>query len=171
MTIEWFIIKCKPRQENTAFKSLKSLSSDINVFFPTIRYVKLKEENQKQWVHEALFPGYFFAKFSFDEYYKQVNYSHGVQTILRNGVDFATLPDERIQEIQEQTNKDHVLEIPEPEIRAGDSVWISEGSIAGTSGVVKEIYDGEKRALLLIEFLGQNLEIKMDLKKLFLQMT
>ena len=169
MSKKWFVVTCKPKQENVALKSLRTLSSSIKIFSPTIRYFKLKENKKKELVHEALFPGYIFANFSLHEYYKQVDYSYGVRSILRTGSNFASLTDQGIQKIRQQTNKEDILEIKEPEIQTGDSVWVVEGPIAGTEAIIKKVCNGKERALILLKFLGQNLEVTMDLKKLLLK--
>ena len=169
MPEKWFVVKCKPKQEGVAFKSIRTLSSSIKVFSPTIRYIKLKENRHKILVHEALFPGYIFAKFSLNEYYKQVNYAYGIKSILRNGSDFAYLTDQGIQKIRQQINDEDVLEILEPKIKTGDSVWITEGPMAGTDAVIKKVCNGKERALILFRFLGQDLLVDIDCKKLFIK--
>ena len=105
-------------------------------------------------VTEAMFPGYFFARFSLGEMLPQVRSAHGVSSIVRFGDWYPVIDDSVIEQLRDKTGGDAIAELV-PEFALGDSVRLTEGPLAGLEAVITQVLPGKERVRLLLEFLGR----------------
>jgi transcriptional antiterminator RfaH len=155
----WYCLRTQPQQEMFAFNSLRHL--ELEAFFPRIRY-RSTRRRQGQWLIEPLFPNYLFCKFDLYQQARAVKYAPGVSHLIHFGNQCPTIPSEVIQKLQSA----FILETPttvEQTIKIGDHVLIEAGPMQGCEGIVSEVLPGKKRAELLLEFLGQQTRLKIDL--------
>jgi transcriptional antiterminator RfaH len=104
-------------------------------------------------VTEALFPGYFFARFCL-EILPLVRSAHGVSSIVRFGDWYPVIEDNVIEQLRDKTGGDTITEVV-PEFAPGDSVRLTEGPLAGLEAVITQVLPGKERIRLLLEFLGR----------------
>lgn len=165
----WFVLRCQTKREHIAAKILKDMEG-VEPFCPRIKFKKATRRGKIWWV-EPLFPGYLFAKFHYPENFRQVTASHGVSQVVSFGGRIPHLSDEIIDEIQrqvsEEADEDSVIEFT-PTVGAGDEVEIADGPFAGVTGVVEEPIPGKERVKILIELLGQEQILDVDLFSLLL---
>jgi transcriptional antiterminator RfaH len=105
-------------------------------------------------VTEAMFPGYFFARFSLGEMLPQVRSAHGVSSVVRFGDWYPVIDDTVIEQLRDKTGGDAVAQLL-PEFAPGDSVRLTEGPLAGLEAVITQVLPGRERVRLLLEFLGR----------------
>jgi transcriptional antiterminator RfaH len=105
-------------------------------------------------VTEAMFPGYFFARFCLGEMLPQVRSAHGVSSIVRFGEWYPAIDDSVIEQLRDKTGDDAIAELV-PDFAPGDSVRLTEGPLAGLEAVITQVLPGKERVRLLLEFLGR----------------
>lgn len=150
----WFCLKSQPKHEHIAAAHLRQLDG-VEVFCPRLRFQRPTVRGIK-WFHEAMFPGYLFARFDFCRQLKEVRYTSGVSAILQFGGCYATLDDETIESLRSRTDKQQVALI-ESRIKQGDVVEIVEGALRGLEAVVTEVLSGSERVRILLNFLGREI--------------
>ena len=104
-------------------------------------------------VTEALFPGYFFARFCL-EILPLVRSAHGVSSIVRFGDWYPVIEDNVIEQLRDETGGNTITEVV-PEFAPGDSVRLTEGPLAGLEAVITQVLPGKERVRLLLDFLGR----------------
>jgi len=164
----WFVLKSQIKREHIASKILSDVEG-VETFCPRIKYKKATRRGKIWWV-EPLFPGYLFARFLYQEYYRQVASSHGILKIVSFGGKVPHLSEGLLEQIRKQIKESSDEEMIEfkPTIEKGDEVEISSGPFKGLSGVVEEPLAADERVKVLIEFLGQEQLVDVDLFSLLL---
>src|SRR3982751_5014070 len=99
-TALWFCLKTQPKQEHLAATALRR-QVGISCFSPRVRFRKPTRRGAV-WFVEAMFPGYVFAEFIFSRQHRQVEYSSGVQGVVRFGEQVATVDPSLIANLQEK---------------------------------------------------------------------
>jgi transcription antitermination factor NusG len=112
------------------------------------------------WFSEALFPGYFFARFVPLLSQKEVTYARGVSGIVHFGGRLARIPDATIAELRAHMGKEECRTL-DHELREGDTVKISRGIFMGLATVVTVLIPAHERVRVLIDFLGQCREVEV----------
>ncbi len=162
MTVRWYVIRTKPRQEKQAEFHLGQLC--VETFLPMLRQNKMVRRARKM-VLTPLFPGYMFGCFDVSTQYRAVSYAKGVLTIVRFGGKPAEISQELIDAIKER------LENVTPNSRhfkRGQILHINGGPLAGLEAVfVREMTD-RNRVLLLLNTLGLHAKLNMSIDQVSL---
>src|ERR1700731_470114 len=95
----WYCLRWRRKQEHVASVHVKLLGN-IPVFCPRIRFRRATKSGPPVSVTEALFPGYFFARFSLREMLPQVRSAHGVSGMVRFGHWYPVIEDSIIEELR-----------------------------------------------------------------------
>jgi transcriptional antiterminator RfaH len=148
----WYCLYSRRKQEHVAAAHVTLLGS-IPVFCPRIRFRRQTKGGATVMVTEALFPGYFFARFCL-EILPLVRSAHGVSSIVRFGDWYPVIEDNVIEQLRDKTGGDTITEVV-PEFAPGDSVRLTEGPLAGLEAVITQVLPGKERIRLLLEFLGR----------------
>jgi len=156
----WFCVKTQPNRESFAYLALQQLTF-IESFWPRIRFCGIGRHKGK-WITESLFPGYLFCKFDWRLEARAVTYSPGVSGIIHFGQHYPVVPTETIQELQAAFGTDQITTV-DHSLKIGDWVLIESGPMQGTEGLVCRILPGKARVALLIEFLGVQTQVEIDL--------
>ena len=82
-TVHWFCLKAQTKREHIAADHLRQIVG-VTVFLPRVRFQR-KTVRGLAWFTEALFPGYVFARFDFQQLFRQVNHAPGVRGIVHFG--------------------------------------------------------------------------------------
>jgi transcriptional antiterminator RfaH len=147
----WYCLRTHRKQEHVAAAHVRILG-EVAVFCPRIRF-RRATKNGYVWVTEALFPGYFFARFSLRDMLPLVRSAHGVTSVVRFGEWYPEIADSIIEELRVET-EDRVLAESVPPLAPGDRVRLVGGALAGLEAVVTHVLPGNERVRLLLEFLG-----------------
>ena len=156
---KWYCVRSQPRQEHVAAAHLQQLS-EIDVFCPRIRFKKCSRVGGALSVTQALFPGYFFARFRFDIEHRTVRFAHGVRGLVHFGQKYPSIPDGLIANLRSSVGDGPVKDISPP-LTEGMAVTIIEGSFRGFSAVITGIRSSTERVRVLLEFLGTTVEAEV----------
>ncbi|MBV8102915.1 MAG: hypothetical protein JOZ31_27565 [Verrucomicrobia bacterium] len=147
----WYCLRTRRKQEHVAAAHVRILG-DVAVFCPRIRF-RRPTKGGYIWVTEALFPGYFFTRFSLRDMLPLVRSAHGVISVVRFGEWYPEIADNIIEELRVET-EDRVIGESVPPLAPGDRVRLVGGALAGLEAVVTHVLPGNERVKLLLEFLG-----------------
>ena len=79
--LQWFCIKCKPRQESAAKRSiLRDIGAEV--FCPMLRFERARRSGRVR-VTEAMFPGYLFARFNYRNQHRHFGPCLGFSPLLQ----------------------------------------------------------------------------------------
>ena len=148
----WYCLRSRRKQEHVASAHVKVLAN-LPVFCPKICFRRPTRSGLAVRVTEALFPGYFFARFSLREMLPQVRSAHGVSGIVRFGDWYPAVEDSIIEELRAETGG-HTLRELAPDLVPGDRVRLVVGPLAGLDAVITHVMPGSERVRLLLGFLG-----------------
>ncbi len=158
----WYVVQSKPGQAEKAAQELRN--QGFEVFLPLVKVEKLKRGKRIEQ-EEPLFPGYLFIELSeVASNWRPIRSTRGVARVITFGNQPAVVPDDVVEQLRDSLKQQAEMRTLEP----NQPVRITEGPFANLNAVFTE-YDGEKRAFLLLELLGQwqRLSIPLDaLKKL-----
>ncbi len=161
--IQWYCAKTQPKRENIAYGALLALP-EIEAFFPRVRYQRALAHGPRA-VTEALFPGYLFVKFAPARKIRAVRYARGVSYIVRQGREFAPVPEGIIVALRSLAASS-VLELPPEPWKLGENVKVISGIFRGTSGKVAGLVPARQRVQILLELLGQENKVEIPLEDL-----
>ncbi len=159
---KWYVVQSKPGQAEKAAQELRN--QGFEVFLPLVKVEKLNRGKRVEQ-EEPLFPGYLFIELSeVASNWRPIRSTRGVARVITFGNQPAVVPDDVVEQLRDSLKQQAEMRTLEP----NQPVRITEGPFANLNAVFTE-YDGEKRAFLLLELLGQwqRLSIPLDaLKKL-----
>jgi transcriptional antiterminator RfaH len=158
--IQWYCVKTQPKRESIAYGALAALP-DIEAFFPRVRYRRALARGPRAVV-EALFPGYLFVRFAPARRVRAVRYARGVSYIVRQGREFAPVPEQIIAELRALATT-QVLELPPEPWKLGERVRVISGIFRGASGKVAGLVPARQRVQILLELLGQENRVEFSL--------
>lgn len=156
--IGWFCLHSQPKHEHIAAAHLRQFA-EVAVFLPRIRF-KRATRRGAAWATEALFPGYFFARFDWRTSLRRVRHARGVRGVVHFGDRWPTIPDEVIEELRRAVGENE-LHVIAAEFAPGDAVQIAEGTLRGLRAVVSRVMPGRERVAVLMEFLGRQTMIEV----------
>jgi transcriptional antiterminator RfaH len=154
----WFCLRAQPKREHLAAVGLRK-RFNLVCFAPRLRSRKLTRRGPV-WFVEAMFPGYFFAKFDYVTERRRIEHSPGVTGILQFGDRLATIDAATIAGLQERVQADEVITI-DPELRVGQEVQIARGPLQGLEALVTQLLPASERVRILLEFLGRSLQMEV----------
>lgn len=151
---QWFLVRCKSKQEARA--SLNFFNQSIECYFPTVEVVKIIR-GKKQTKHEALFPGYLFVYLDIlSGLASKVNYTTGVYGFVKFAGKPQRVPDELIAELKTLENQ-----TIDTSLQVGDKVTINNYQYKNIGAIFLEA-ESEKRSILLIELLNKQVKLSVD---------
>ena len=157
----WHVIRSKPRAESTARAQLER--QGFRVYFPQL--VK-PARVRGRWLDriEPLFPRYLFlALDAHTQSLAPARSTLGVSNIVRFGNEYATVTHEVIEGLMRRADPQTGLHhLEQPVFRCGGKVRILEGPFERLEGLF-ECYEGEERALILLDLLGCTTRVRVPL--------
>ncbi len=156
--VAWYVVHTKPRQEARALENLQN--QGFTCFLPTIQVQKLRRQ-RLQVVTEPMFSRYLFIQLDEqDQNWGPIRSTLGVSKLVSFGSQPAKVPPDFVAFFQEASP-----EVLERIFSPGDTVHVASGPLRGLEG--KYIaHDGEARAFVLIELLGQPQKLRMEVDAL-----
>lgn len=150
----WYALQHKPAQGERALQHLQN--QDIACFYPKIKVEKIKAGKRTKKL-EPLFPGYLFVNLEqTDPVWAKLRSTRGVLRIVGFANKPAGISDDVIAHIKESL--DSVAELGG--IKPGQAVQLSEGPFEGINAIF-QAYDGEARAIVLINFMQKQQRVKV----------
>ena len=155
----WYALQHKPGQGDRALTHLQN--QDIACFYPKITVEKIKAGKRTKKL-EPLFPGYLFVNLEqSDPQWAKLRSTRGVLRIVSFANTPAAISDEVIQHIK--NSLDSVAE--QGGIKPGQAVQLNEGPFEGINAIF-QAYDGEARAIVLINFMQKQQRVKVPVSAL-----
>jgi len=152
MTPEWYCLKAQTKREHIAADHVRQIEG-VEVFLPRIRFQR-KTTRGPVWFNEALFPAYFFARFDFEQQFRQIHHANGVRGVVHFGDRWPSVPAESIAELQSALGPESIHVVSDPLVE-GEEVEIAKGAFRGLKAVVTKVLPARERVQILLEFLGR----------------
>ncbi|MCG7199110.1 transcription/translation regulatory transformer protein RfaH [Marinobacter pelagius] len=150
----WYAVQHKPAQGDRALQHLQN--QDIPCFYPKIEVEKIRAGKRIKKL-EPLFPGYLFVNLEqTDPVWAKLRSTRGVIRVVGFANKPAPIEDDVIQHIKDSLDK--VAE--KGGIKAGEPVELDDGPFKGLSAIFQS-YDGEERAIVLINFMQKQQMVKV----------
>ncbi len=160
----WYAVHSKPRQEAVAEQHLQNQG-----FITYLPKISVRKQRRGKWVKvvEPLFPRYLFIQCDPDQdNTAPVRSTRGAVGLVRIGTELRPLPDEVIEYLKHaEDENEKVRQDDRWPHQPGDRVQVLEGPFAGLEGVYREPV-AENRAILLLELLGRETPITVEMKSL-----
>jgi transcriptional antiterminator RfaH len=159
-SLEWLVVRTKPRQERVAVSHLEH--RDVDAYCPM--YLEPKWRRKTAGIPVPLFTGYIFVECDPEHQLSTVSYCPGVAHPVRFDRRLATVDQDVIDAIRQREGvRGHVMP-PEVEIgiKLGNKVMIMAGPLTGMEGIFRGCLRGGERANVLIEFLRQKNLVEVD---------
>jgi transcriptional antiterminator RfaH len=150
----WYLVHCKPRQDERAEEHLVRQGY---VCYRPQHTCERVVRGRRQAVVESLFPGYLFIQLAADANWVPLRSTRGVSRIVAFGGMPLRLDNSLIVHLQQRT----ALPV-KPTLEAGDSVRITEGGFAELEAIFVAM-DGEHRVLLLLNMLSRQQQVSVPL--------
>lgn len=154
----WYVAYTKPRLEIVAEDNL--LRQNYEVRLPLVRKVV-----RGKVAIEPLFPRYIFVRPSSPEQsLSPVRSTIGINSIVRFGMEYAVLADEKCRSImdfakaQQEGGIESLLNLQGIEV--GQRVFIKAGAFVGLEGLVSAV--ARDRVVVLMSLLGKNQALKFE---------
>ena len=164
----WYCLKTQTKREAIAAAHLRELE-EVEVFCPMLRYRKATRRGKVWWV-EALFPGYVLARFALETGERAVMYSQGVRGLVRFGDKVPAVPDDFVEVLRQEVARQGAEEVLTvgPRLAEGEDVELAHGPLGGVRATVVEVLPARERVKVLLEFLGREQVVEVDLFSLLL---
>ncbi len=161
----WYVVRAQTKREHTSASYIRK-ELGLEVVAPQIRYTKVTRRGKVLW-KEAMFPGYLFVKFDREEDEKAVCYAPGVLKLVRFGDNVPDIEEEFVLSLMDMVGDEEVLDLQHG-VELGQEYEVAEGALKGNTGEVVEVLSGGQRALLLMEMIGGERVIEVDVFSLLL---
>ena len=151
----WYVVHTKPKQEARALENLQN--QGYACFLPMMQVQKLRRQ-KVQWVTEPMFSRYLFIQLdSQNQNWSPIRSTLGVSKLVSFGAEPAKVSAELVELLQ-QAPQETIERLFAP----GDSVLVAGGALKGLEGQYIA-HDGETRAFVLIDLLGQPQKLRMTI--------
>lgn len=154
--IHWYLIHTKPRQERRALENLER--QGYPCYLPMFPVQKIRRAKLTT-VEESLFPRYLFIQLDIGPQgldWGPIRSTMGVSRLVRFGVEAAKVDQRVINFLREHEN---TLRTASAEhFTPGERLTVLDGPFAGLEAIF-QITDGEKRVIVLIEMLSQQVKV------------
>ena len=158
---QWFAVFTKQRQERIARDNLER--QGFCCFLPEAKNPFQRRSLRQRPQIEPLFPRYLFLNAICEQQsLASVRSTRGVNDLVRFGLKLATVPEKIIQELKACIEPaTGLLPIKPVALMPGEQVRVFDGPLAGVQGILQQ-YNGEHRAILLMELLGRQTRVEID---------
>lgn len=154
---QWYLVYCKPKQEQRAQLHLQN--QGFTTFLPLLTLTKTKA-GQKQPVTEPLFARYLFLQYATELSMATISSTRGVVGLVKFGHSIATVPSSLIQQLVQQQTLLQQQDVQQ-QYKAGDELEVLSGPFAMLKAVF-QLADGDNRSMVLLQFLGQAVQLSLD---------
>ncbi len=173
----WYCLRAQPKHEAIAAAHLRRLA-EVEVFCPRIRFERPRRarvgyaDSGRAWVTEALFPSYLFARFEALSRHREIQSVRGVRGIVRFGEKFQPVPGALIEQLRATVRAEDSDDVERettitvaPEPQPGQEIVVAAGPFAGLHALVTRYLPAKQRVLVLLEFLGREMEAEVPAER------
>jgi transcriptional antiterminator RfaH len=150
MAVEWYLIRTKAGGERRAYEHLIRFADET--FLPLIK-VQARRWDKQVDVIVPLFACYLFAVLDLEREYNHVRHTSGVQYVVHYGGMPAVVPEWIICDLKARCTRGPI-EIPKPELLAGEPVRVVGGPFREFEGIFERKLSGPERVAILLSALG-----------------
>lgn len=155
-TVHWYLIQSKPRQVERAEDNLRN--QGYGVYLPRCGVERL-QRGRRVICREPLFPNYLFIRLDrWSDNWHPIRSTRGVSRLVTFADRPAVVEDDLIDAIRERLSEQDAR----PLLTPGTRVRIVDGCFRGFEAIF-QTYDGNERAVLLIEFLYRQSRLTVPL--------
>lgn len=151
----WYLIQCKPRQDERAEEHL--LRQGYTCYRPRHTRERLLR-GQRRDVEESLFPGYLFILLSQLDNWAPLRSTRGVSRVVSFGNQPMPVSQELIDCLQQRCSAVSTEQF----LESGDKVRINHGAFAELEAIFLSM-DGNERVVLLMNILHREQKIRVPL--------
>lgn len=154
---DWFVVRSKPRREQTAVESLERRG--ITTYCP---WIAEPTGLTNEWATVPLFPGYLFVRIQLEQGYYTVVWTPGVKSFVAFGSVPTPVHSDVVDFLRNESGPDGVLR-PVSNLRSGQRVRIRRGPFAGLVGIIEKPCDERGRIRVLMDFLRQGTVVEVPI--------
>ena len=152
MAVHWYALRVKPHKERFVHKWLDAHA--VTLFYP---HVQVQPKNPRAAKERPYFPGYLFVQADLDALGDNAfAWLPGAVGLVAFGGEPAVVPDHLIHELREritQIRRSGGLKLAE--LKPGDRVRITDGSLAGYEAIFDMTLPDQERVQVLLAFLSR----------------
>jgi len=156
--LRWYALQVHTRKEQLVASQLENRS--LECFLPTYKSLRKWSDRTKE-IQQALFPGYVFCRFDYENR-QPVVMTTGVTQVVGNGKSAIPIADAEIEALQVAVGSGIATQ-PWPYLRTGEFVQINYGHLAGLQGILVN-FKGNHRVVLSVTLLQRSLALEVELE-------
>jgi transcription antitermination factor NusG len=156
--LKWYALQVHARKEQLVASQLENRS--LECFLPTYKSLRKWSDRTKE-IQQALFPGYVFCRFDYENR-QPVVMAAGVTQVVGNGKSAIPIADAEIEALQVAVGSGIATQ-PWPYLRTGEFVQINYGHLAGLQGILVN-FKGNHRVVLSVTLLQRSLALEVGLE-------
>lgn len=155
--LNWYALQVNCRKESSIASQIEGRGFEC--FLPTYKSLRKWSDRTKE-VDQALFPGYLFCRFEYQERQPIVT-AAGVVQVVGNGRIAIPIPDAEIEALQVAVSSGMPAQ-PWPYLKAGELVRVNYGHLSGLEGILVN-FKGNHRVVLSVTLLQRSVALEVDL--------
>ena len=155
--LKWYALHVHARKEQLVASQLQNRS--LECFLPTYKSLRKWSDRTKE-MQQALFPGYVFCRFDYENRHPVVM-TTGVTQVVGTGKVAIPIADSEIEALQVAVSSG-VPAQPWPYLRTGEYVQVNYGHLAGLQGILVN-FKGNHRVVLSVTLLQRSLALEVEL--------
>ena len=155
--LKWYALQVHARKEQLVVSQLEN--RNLECFLPTYKSLRKWSDRTKE-IQQALFPGYVFCRFDYENR-QPVVMTTGVTQVVGTGKVAIPIADSEIAALQVAV-RSGVPAQPWPYLRTGEYVQVNYGHLAGLQGILVN-FKGNHRVVLSVTLLQRSLALEVEL--------
>jgi transcription antitermination factor NusG len=155
--LKWYALQVHARKEQLVASQLEN--RNLECFLPTYKSLRKWSDRTKE-IQQALFPGYVFCRFDYENR-QPVVMTTGVTQVVGTGKVAIPIADTEIEALQVAVSSGIPAQ-PWPYLRTGQYVQINYGHLAGLQGILVN-FKGNHRVVLSVTLLQRSLALEVEL--------
>lgn len=156
--LKWYALHVHARKEQLVASQLENRS--LECFLPTYKSLRKWSDRTKE-IQQALFPGYVFCRFDYENR-QPVVMTAGVTQVVGNGKVAIPIAVAEIEALQVAVSSG-IQTQPWPYLQTGEYVQINYGHLAGLQGILVN-FKGNHRVVLSVTLLQRSLALEVELE-------
>ncbi len=143
----WYLIHCKPNQEDVARQQLER--QGYETYLPVAPVLR-KKRGKSVRVIAPMFPRYLFIHLGHGvDDWRPIRSTIGVSALVRFGMEPARVPEALVQAIKSREDGEGVVTLPKQAFEEGESVRIATGPFEGYEAVFDSTEPRDRVVVLL----------------------
>src|ERR1700693_5109517 len=155
--LRWYALQVHARKEQLVASQLENRS--LECFLPSYKSLRKWSDRTKE-IQQALFPGYVFCRFDYENR-QPVVMTTGVTQVVGTGKVALPIAGSAIEALQVAVSSG-VPAQPWPYLRSGEYVQVNYGHLAGLRGILVN-FKGNHRVVLSVTLLQRSLALEVEL--------